>query len=139
MVGAACVRAANAVLTQIYPDPVHQSAGQNAAMMAAIAGGAPASSSPFYAQFNAFAAVYGVTPAALATLATALTNQSLALSGALITLQAAAAAAANAGALATALSAFETTLGSIVTACNAATPPTAIVAPAAISIAGVNA
>ena len=131
--------AGSAVLAQIYPDATHQAAGQNAAMIAAISGGAPASTSPFYAAFNSYAAVFGVTPAALAALALVLTNQSMALSAATITLQTAASAATTAAQLATALAAFEAALAGVVAAVNAVPPPVALVAPAAISIVGVNA
>ena len=135
----ACQSAANAVLAQIYPDPIHQAAGQNAAMIAAISGGAPTSTSPFYAAFNAYAALYGITPGALATLAVVLTNQSLALSAAILTLDGTVAAANTSAALAAALTAFEAAIGAVVTAVNAASPPVPIVAPAAITITGVNA
>jgi hypothetical protein len=136
---AAAQAAAAQVVGQIYPDPVHQTAGQNAAMIAAVSGGAPASASPFYAEFGAYASIYGVTPAALATLAVALINQSLSLSAALLTLQGAASAATAPSALATALATFETAIGAIVAAVNAAAPPAPMVAPTAISIPGVNA
>ena len=135
----ACRSAANAVLAQIYPDPIHQAAGQNAAMIAAVSGGAPTSTSPFYAAFNAYAALYGITPGALATLAVVLTNQSLALSAAILTLDGTVAAANTSAALAAALTAFEAAIGAVVTAVNAASPPVPIVAPAAITITGVNA
>lgn len=138
-VTAAAAAAANAVLAQIYTDPVHQAAGQNAAMIAAIAGGAPVSGSLFYAAFNGYATLFSVTPAALATLAITLTNESMALSVALSTVEAAASAATTTAQLSAALTAFETAISAVVAAVNAASPPVTLTAPAAISIIGVNA
>jgi hypothetical protein len=137
-VAAASVAAA-AVTAQIFTDPAHQAAAQNAAMIVATSGGAPASSSPFYAQFNSYAAAWGMTPANFSTLITVMTNQSLALSGALNALSAASTAATTPTQLATALATFETAIGNVVTALNAAGGPVTIIAPAAISIKGVNA
>jgi hypothetical protein len=124
---------------QIYTDPAHEAAGQNAGVMAALAGGAPTSSSPFFAAFNAYAAAWGLAPAAFATLVVVLMNQSLALSTALNALEAASEAATTAAQLATALSTFEPAIGAVVSAINAAGTPFPMTAPAAISIQGINA
>jgi hypothetical protein len=136
---AAASAACAAVTKQIYTDPAHQAAGQNAGVIVAMAGGAPTSSSPSFAAFNTYAAAWGLTPAAFATLVEALTNQSLALSSALNALEGASAAATTADQLATALSTFEAALESVVTAINAAGTPFPMTVPAAISIVGINA
>ena len=135
---AAAKNAAGTILAQIYPDATHQAAGQNAAMIAAVSGGAPASGSPFYAAFNAYASIFGVSPAALAALAIVLTNQSMALSAAVITLEAMASASTTSAELATEIADFETAASAVVTAVNAASPPVPLSAPAAIVIPGVN-
>jgi hypothetical protein len=131
--------AAAAVTAQIYTDPAHQAAGQNAGVIVAQAGGAPASASPFFASFNTYAAAWGLTPAAFATLIEVLMNQSMALSSALNALQAASTAATSLPQLATALSTFETAIGAVVVAINAAGTPFPMTAPPAISIKGINA
>jgi trimeric autotransporter adhesin len=136
---AAASTAAAAVTAQIYTDPAHQAAGQNAGVIVTMSGGAPTSSSPFFSAFNAYAAAWGLAPAAFATLIEVLINQSLALSGALNALEAASSAATTAAQLATALSTFETALNAIVAAINAAGTPFPMTAPAAISIVGINA
>ena len=136
---AAASGACAAILSQIYTDPAHQAAGQNAALIVAASGGAPASTSPMYAAYNAYASAWGMTPSDFASLISVLTQQSLALSGALIALEAASAAATTAPQLASALSTFETAIAAIVTTVNAASPPVTMLAPAAISIKGVNA
>jgi hypothetical protein len=127
-----------AITSQVYTDPAHQAAGQNAAMIVTMSGGAPTSASPFFAAFNTYAAAFGLAPAAFATLITTLTNQSLALSSALNALQAATAAATTAAQLATALATFETAIASVVTTINAAGMPFPLTAPAAIVIPGIN-
>jgi hypothetical protein len=128
-----------AVTAQIYTDPAHQAAGQNAGMIVAQAGGAPASSSPFFAAFNSYAAAWGLAPADFATLIEVLMNQSMMLSTALNTAAAASAAATTASQLATALSTFETAIGEVVTTINAAGTPFPMTAPPAILIKGINA
>jgi len=136
---AAASSACSTVTAQIYTDPAHQAAGQNAGMIVVMSGGAPTSSSPFFAAFNAYAAAWGLAPAAFATLIEVLMNQSMALSAALNALEAASAAATTAVQLATALSTFETAIGAVVTAINVAGTPFPMTAPAAISIKGINA
>jgi hypothetical protein len=131
--------AAAAVTGQIYTDPAHQAAGQNAGVIVAMAGGAPPSSSPFFAAFNSYAAAWGLAPAAFATLIEALMNESMMLSISLNALEAASAAATTAAQLATALATFETAINAVVTAINAAGTPFPMTAPAAISIRGINA
>jgi hypothetical protein len=136
---AAASTAAAAITAQIYTDPAHQAAGQNAGVIVAMSGGAPTSSSPFFAAFNAYAAAWGLAPAAFATLIEVLMNQSMALSSALNGLEAASAAATTAAQLATALATFEPAIGAVVTAINSAGTPFPMTAPPAISIPGIDA
>jgi hypothetical protein len=136
---AAASAASAAVTAQIFTDPAHAAAGQNAGVIVAAAGGAPTSSSPFFSAFNAYAAAWGLAPAAFAALISVLMNQSMLLSVDLNALEAASASATTAAQLATALSAFETAIGAVVTAINAAGTPFPMTAPAAIKIAGINA
>jgi hypothetical protein len=138
LVAAASATAA-AVTAKIYTDPSHQAAGQNAGMIVAATGGAPTSSSPFFAAFNNYAAAWGLAPTAFASLIEVLMNQSMALSSALNALEAASTAATTAAQLATALSTFETAIGAVVTAINAAGTPFPMTAPPAITIKDVNA
>jgi hypothetical protein len=135
----AAIAATVAVTVQIFTDPAHAAAGQNAGVIVAMAGGAPTSSSPFFAAFNAYAAAWGLTPAAFAALIEVLMNQSMGLSSALNALEAASTAATTSAQLATALSTFETAIGAVVTAINAAGTPFPMTAPPAISIKGINA
>jgi hypothetical protein len=136
---AAATAAAASVTAQVYTDPSHQAAGQNAGLIVVMAGGAPTSSSPFFSAFNSYAAAWGLTPAAFATLIETLVNESMALSSALNTLEAATSSATTAAQLATALSAFETAVNAVVTAINAAGTPFPMTPPPAISIPGINA
>lgn len=136
---AAASAACAAVTGQIYTDPSHQAAGQNAGVIVAAAGGAPVSSSPFFAAFNTYAAAWGLAPAAFATLIEVLMNESMVLSSALNALEAASAAATSGAQLATALATFETAINAVVVAINAAGTPFPMTAPAAIAIKGINA
>lgn len=131
--------ASSAIANQIYNDPAHAAAGQNAGMIVAISGGPPASSSPFFAAFNSNAQSWGMTPANFATLITTLMSQSMVLSAAQNACTVATMAATTSDQLATALSAFEAAIGGVVSSINAASPPVAIVPPPAITIKGVNA
>jgi hypothetical protein len=136
---AAASSAAAAVTAQIFTDPAHAAAGQNAGVIVAQAGGAPTSSSPFFSAFNAYAAAWGLAPTAFAALIETLMNQSMALSSALNALEAASAAATTAAQLATAITTFETAIGAVVTAINAAGTPFPMTPPTAIVIQGINA
>ena len=136
---AAASGACASVVAQIYPDATHQSAFQNAASMVNGNGGAAPTIAPLAAKFAALAAVYGLPASAFATLGVAMQGADLDLSAALATLDDAVDAATTPAALAAALTAFETAIAATVAEINAAAPPTAIVAPAAIRIVGVNA
>jgi hypothetical protein len=127
------------VVAQIYPDPAHQAAFQNAASIVNSNGGAAPSAAPLAAKFAALAAVYGLSATAFATLVAAMQGASFDLSAALATLTGAASAATTPAGLAAALDAFETALAATVAEINAAGLPSAIAAPAAISITGINA
>ena len=135
---AECAGAGAAIVKAIYATPTQQAAYQNAATIVMIAGGAPGNTSPFYAAFNSLVPP-GMTPTSFAALVSAATIQSLALASAEAGLAIAVAAATTSDQLATALTAFETAAAAVVTALNAASPPSPIPAPAAISIPGVNA
>jgi hypothetical protein len=137
---AAASAAAGSILAQVFPDAVHQAAFQNAgAIVAGNNGAAPASTAATYSAFSAFATVYGMTAAAFASLVQAGQNASMSMAVASATLTSAVNVATSAAAIATALAAFEAALVSVVATLNAASPPVAFVAPAAISITGVNA
>lgn len=132
---AACAK----VVAQIFPDPTHQAAFQNAASIVNGAGGAAPTADPLATKFAALAAVYGLSASAFATLVMAMQGASFDLSAALAALDAAADAATTSAALATALAAFETAIATVVAEINAAGLPASIASPAPISIAGINA
>jgi hypothetical protein len=119
---------------QLFPDAAHQAAFQNAA----ASGGSAPSGGTFATKFAALASVYGLSASALAALIVVMQGASLDLSAALGTLVTAGQAATTAAQLATALAAFEAALAAVVREINAGSPPTQIVAPAAITIAGIN-
>jgi hypothetical protein len=136
---AAASAACAAVVAQIYPDPAHQAAFQNAASIVNGNGGAAPTAAPMAAKFAALAAVYGLSASAFAMLVTAMQGASFDLSAALAALDAAASAAATSAALATALTAFETAIAAVVAEINAVGPPVSVSAPAPIALPGVNA
>ncbi len=127
------------IVGQTFPDPSHQTAFQNAAAIVNGNAGAAPTTGVLATKFASLATVYGLSASAFATLVVAMQGASLDLSTALTTLWAAAAAATTGAQLATALTAFETAIGNVVAEINAAEPPGPTVAPAAISIAGINA
>lgn len=136
---AAAIAASGSVVGQIFTDPAHQSAFQNAASIVNGNGGAAPSAGTLATKFAELAAVYGLTATAFATLVLALQGASLDLSTALSAVEVSAASATTSGQLATALAAFETAIGNVVTEINAASPPVPVIAAAAIVIKGVNA
>jgi hypothetical protein len=128
-----------AIVAQVFPDAAHQAAFQNAAALVNSNGGAAPVSGPLATKFAALASVYGLSASAFAALIVVMQGASLDLSAALGTLVTAAQPATTAAQLATALAAFETALATVVSEINAGSPPTPIVAPAVITIAGINA
>ena len=125
------------IVSQVLPDPTHQTAFQNAASIVNGAGGAAPTTGPNVARFAAQAAVYGMTATAFATMVLAVQGANLDLSTALITLTYAAAPAYSSAQLATALTAFEASLATVVSEVNAALP-IPVTAPAPIFITGIN-
>jgi hypothetical protein len=126
------------VVAQVMPDPAHQAAFQNAASIVNGAGGAAPASGPMQTAFAALAAAYNTTPANFVGIVLAAQAASLTLGATLATLTGAANVATTPAALGTALSAFETALSGVVASLNAALP-SPLIAPAAISIVGINA
>ena len=135
---AAAKASADAVTAQVATCETHLAGYTNAAMYVAAAGGVPAND-PVKTAFTAMAAANGLTPAAFAELCDALSATAMTLSSTLATLQGAAAKATTAADLVTALTAYETALTSLIGQMNAAGLTVTIEAPAAISIAGINA
>jgi hypothetical protein len=135
----AASRACSTIVGQIFPDAAHQSAFQNSAAIVNGSGGSAPASGVLATKFAALASVYGLSASAFAALIVVMQGASLDLSAALGTLTAAAETATTSGQLATALAVFETAIGAVVAEINAGSPPTQIVAPAAITIAGINA
>ena len=130
--------ACDAVTAQILTCETHLAGYTNAAMYVAATGAAPASG-PAQAAFAALAAANGMTTSVFATLVAELSASAMNLSGILATLQGAAVKAAAPADLAAALTAFESAIGAEVAGLNGAGLTAAIKAPAAISIAGINA
>jgi hypothetical protein len=135
----AASQAAASIVAQIMPDAAHQAAFQNAASILNGLGGAAPSVDPLKTKFANLAAAYGVSGSAFATLVIAMQGASLDLGTASATLADSVAAATSSAQLAAALAAFETAIGAVVAEISAASPPVAIVASGAITIAGVNA
>ena len=136
VVGAASAACA-AIVAQVFPDPAHQAAFQNAASIINGNGGAAAASGPFASAFAALAAAYGAPPAAFVGFVIAAQSASLTLGAALATLSNSAAAAATPADLASALSAFETAIGAVAAALDAALP-SPVAPPAPIVIPGID-
>jgi hypothetical protein len=134
---AAASQACASIVAQVYPDPAHQAAFQNAASIINGNGGAAPTAGPLAAAFAALASAYDATPDAFAGFVLAAQAASLTLGAALATLSSAAAAASAAADLTAALAAFETAIGGVVSELDAALP-SSITAPAAIAIAGLT-
>jgi hypothetical protein len=135
---AAASTACAALTAQIVPDVTHQNAYVNAAAMVGPSATVP-TVPPVSTAFGALASAFGQQPQAFATLVVAISAASQTLSAILTTLSTAASAATTSAQLASALAAFEASLASLVTSINAAGLTVAVVAPAAISIVGINA
>lgn len=134
----ACITACSIIVVQIAPDEPHQLSYLNLASM--LTGGTTApTNAPYADAFAASAEVFGMTTSTFATVVANCSAQMAFISAALGTLQAAAYTATTADQLATALSTFETSIGNVVTALNALPLPVPVVAPASISIVGINA
>lgn len=134
----AAEQAASSIVDQVRSTSSQDTALQNAVSIVIANGSAPSDGNPYYLAYNALASTWGKSPSAFATLIQVMVNQSMNLSSAVNTLKASVAAATTNANLTTALATFETSLAAVVTAVNAAGPPIAIVAPAAISIKGVD-
>lgn len=126
-----------ALVAQILPDPVRQSAYQLAAAMCGPSATPPAVD-PTKTTFEGLAAQYGLSPQQLATLVVAIAAAAMQLRTIQQAAATAASAATTAAQLATALVSFETSLGALISTLNAALV-SPISTPPAISIAGVNA
>ena len=134
--------ACSSVIMQIYPDPTHQAAAQNAAIIIMQNDGSmPSSGTLFYNWLLTFAQSWGYTSETLsnfANLTVTLTNQSFNLSSILNTITSEINGASTANQLNTALTTFETEIGNLVITINEAGPPIPIVTPPSIVIKGIN-
>ena len=136
---AAVISAASSVCAQITnavaPDAAHANAYQIAA--GALSNGVVPSSGPVASWLASYAAANGQSEAQVVGAVLAGASAALGLSSALATLEAEASAATTSAQLVTALTAFEASIASILAAM--ASGGVTVAAPAAISIAGVNA
>lgn len=132
-VAAAC----DSITGQIAASETQMAGFQNAARVVSV-DGTPPTAGPAASAFDALAASYGMTPAALATLVSEVGAVSMQLLALQSGTGAQAAGARSAADLAAALTGFEAGLAAIVQGLNGAGLKIAIVAPAPIKIVGIN-